>query len=127
MKNIFIILILCVSPLQADEPKQKFDRSPQNLGAVLVFGGTGWYRHPEVAAISGWLARQSKELKMQVDVSENPQDLLTILPKYKVLVLNNNTELPAILNAASVGRARLVSQGGIVSRRLCSRQSGNGL
>ena len=64
-----------------------------------MFGGTGWYRHPEVAAISGWLARQATELKMQVDVSENPQDLLTILPKYKVLVLNNTTELPAILNA----------------------------
>jgi len=118
MKNIFIILILCVSPLlKADEPKQKFDRSPQNLGAVLVFGGTGWYRHPEVAAISGWLARQANELKMQVDVSENPQDLLTILPKYKVLVLNNTTELPAILNARhqSVVRDWYRKGGGIVA------------
>ncbi|MGB0586454.1 MAG: ThuA domain-containing protein [Limisphaerales bacterium] len=66
---------------------------------MLVFSGTGWYRHPEVAAISGWLARRSPELQMQVDVSENPNDLLKILPKYKVLVFNNNTELTAILDA----------------------------
>ena len=36
---------------------------------------------------------------MQVDVSENPKDLLTNLQKYQVLVLNNNTELTAILDA----------------------------
>ena len=80
----------------ADAPK-KVDRSPKNIGSVLVFSGTGWYRHPEVPAISGWLARQSDSLKMQVDITENPADLIRILPKYKVLVLNNCTEMTAIL------------------------------
>ena len=94
-----LLFLALANPLVSQDTKKEFDRSPQNIGSVLVFSGTGWYRHPEVAAISGWLARRSPELQMQVDVSENPNDLLKILPKYKVLVFNNNTELTAILDA----------------------------
>jgi type 1 glutamine amidotransferase len=94
-----LLFLALANPLVSQDTKKEFDRSPQNIGSVLVFSGTGWYRHPEVAAISGWLARRSPELEMQVDVSENPNDLLKILPKYKVLVFNNNTELTAILDA----------------------------
>lgn len=83
----------------AADAKAKPNRSPKNLGSVLVFSGTGWYRHPEVPAISGWLARRDKELEMQVDVSENPADLVKILNNYKVLVLNNCTEMTALLDA----------------------------
>ncbi len=64
----------------------------------MVFSGTGWYRHPEVPAISGWLARLDADLKMQVDVSENPNDLVKILNKYQVLVLNNCTEMTALFD-----------------------------
>ena len=98
LSSLLLFLALANS-LVSQDTKKEFDRSPQNIGSVLVFSGTGWYRHPEVAAISGWLARRSPELQMQVDVSENPNDLLKILPKYKVLVFNNNTELTAILDA----------------------------
>ena len=94
-----LLFLALANFLVSQETKKEFDRSPQNIGSVLVFSGTGWYRHPEVAAISGWLARRSPELQMQVDVSETPDDLLKILPKYKVLVFNNNTELTAILDA----------------------------
>ena len=94
-----LLFLALANTLVSQDTKKEFDRSPQNIGSVLVFSGTGWYRHPEVAAISGWLARRSPELQMQVDVSENPNDLLKILPKYQVLVLNNNTELTAILDA----------------------------
>ena len=94
-----LLFLALANPLVSQDTKKDFDRSPQNIGSVLVFSGTGWYRHPEVVAISGWLARRSPELQMQVDVSENPNDLLKILPKYKVLVFNNNTELTAILDA----------------------------
>ena len=94
-----LLFLALANSLVSQDTKKEFDRSPQNIGSVLVFSGTGWYRHPEVAAISGWLARRSPELQMQVDVSENPNDLLKILPKYKVLVFNNNTELTAILDA----------------------------
>ena len=75
-KNVIILLCAC-SPIFdfgftgiAADSKPKFDRSPKNLGTVMVFSGTGWYRHPEVPAISGWLARLDADLKMQVDVSE---------------------------------------------------------
>lgn len=78
--------------------EKKPDRGPKNTGAVLVFGGTGWYRHPETAAISGWLARLSGELGMQVDVTETPSDLLKLLDRYQVLVLNNSNELVSLLN-----------------------------
>ena len=94
-----LLFLALANFLVSQDSKKEFDRSPQNIGSVLVFSGTGWYRHPEVAAISGWLARRSPELQMQVDVSETPDDLLKILPKYKVLVFNNNTELTAILDA----------------------------
>ena len=77
-----------------------FDRGPKALGDVLVFSGTGWYRHPEVAAMSGWLVRLGEDLKMQVDVSESAADLKQILPRYKVLVLNNCTEMTALLDEA---------------------------
>ncbi|NNE91492.1 MAG: hypothetical protein HKN23_07585, partial [Verrucomicrobiales bacterium] len=82
--------------LDAQNKKQP-DRSPQNVGKVLVFGGTGWYRHPETAAISGWLSRLSDDLGMQVDVSDSPHDIVLLLDRYDVLVLNNCTMLTEIL------------------------------
>lgn len=100
-------LFLCLSlaalapaPLLAHEHQQKKkpDRSPQNIGSVLVFGGTGWYRHPETAAVSGWLARLSDELGMQVDVTETPKDIEKLLDRYQVLVLNNSNELVSLLD-----------------------------
>ena len=83
---------------QAADAKKTFDRRPKNLGSVLVFSGTGWYRHPEVPALSGWLARLDEELGVQVDVSENPNDLVRILDRYQVLVLNNCTEMTAMFD-----------------------------
>ena len=88
----------CPRAVPAADAPQKIDRSPKNLGSVLVFSGTGWYRHPEVPALSGWLARRDQDLKMQVDVSENPADLVKILDRYQVLVLNNCTEMTALLD-----------------------------
>ena len=82
----------------AADTQVKFDRSPKSLGSVLVFSGTGWYRHPEVPALSGWLARLDEDLQMQVDVSENPADLVKALNHYQVLVLNNCTEMTALFN-----------------------------
>ncbi len=77
----------------------KPDRGAKDTGSVLVFGGTGWYRHPETAAVSGWLARLSDELGMQVDVTESPKDILNNLDRYDVLILNNSNELVALFDA----------------------------
>lgn len=98
MRILFAIAALVFVAAPASAAEKKFDRSPKNIGNVLVFSGTGWCRHPEVAAIGGWLARQSGALKMQVDVSEHPSDLIGRLKHYDVLVLNNCTEMTAILD-----------------------------
>ena len=95
-----LLLALAFSiPVLADHDHQtvEHDRSPHNLGDVLVFSGTGWYRHPETASINGWLAQLSDELGMQVDVTETPQDLTSILEHYDVLVMNNCNELTSLL------------------------------
>ena len=89
-------LVTCISGLFAHDHKVH-DRTPQNIGKVLVFGGTGWYRHPETAAINGWLSRLSDELKMQVDVTESAKDISSILYRYQVLILNNSNQLIKIL------------------------------
>lgn len=98
---LFTCALALSAGLQAHDAKDnkvEHDRSPTNIGTVLVFGGTGWYRHPETVAISGWLARLSDELGMQIDVSDSPQDLEKILDHYDVLVLNNCTELTSLLD-----------------------------
>ncbi len=89
-----LVLQGCGTPSTATKP----DRSPKNIGKVLVFGGTGWYRHPEIPAISGWLARLSDDLGMQVDVSGTPRDLEKLLPRYRVLVINNGNEFSKLLS-----------------------------
>lgn len=94
---VLVALGLSSGP-QLSAHDKKPDRSPQNLGQVLVFAGTGWYRHPETAAVSGWLARLSDDLKMQVDVTETPKDLVNLLDRYEVLVLNNANKLVDLLN-----------------------------
>lgn len=91
------ILIASASPSFAHESDHQTVRQAGHKKSVLVFGGTGWYRHPETASINGWLARLSDGLEMQVDVTENPNDLLKIIDRYDVLVLNNCTELTKLL------------------------------
>lgn len=92
-----LVLMLTV-PAAAQNSQNSPDRGPKATGDVLVFSGTGWYRHPETAAISGWLARLADDLKMQVDVTETPRDLVALLDRYQVLVLNNANELTSILD-----------------------------
>ena len=61
--SVLSLLVVMVSMVGCGNvAKAKPDRSPQNIGKVLVFGGTGWYRHPETPAVSGWLSRLTDEL-----------------------------------------------------------------
>ena len=102
LRKTIILLVLLLnfeSFVSAHEKdKNKTDRSPKNIGTVLVFAGTGWYRHPETAAISGWLARLADDVGMQIDVSETPKDITTILEHYDVLVFNNSNELTKLFD-----------------------------
>ena len=103
MKRIYLsylliaVLVTCIPGLFAHDHKVH-DRTPKSIGKVLVFGGTGWYRHPETAAINGWLSRLSDELKMQIDVTESAKDISSILSRYQVLILNNSNQLTKILD-----------------------------
>jgi type 1 glutamine amidotransferase len=102
LRKTIILLVLLLnfeSFVSAHEKnKDRADRSPKNIGTVLVFAGTGWYRHPETAAISGWLSRLADDVGMQIDVSETPKDITTILDHYDVLVLNNSNELTKLFD-----------------------------
>lgn len=95
---IVCVMFSACTAVQAHDGEAKHDRRPHDIGRVLVFSGTGWYRHPETAAINGWLARRSNDLGMQVDVTESPKDIDLILDRYDVLVLNNCNELVNVLN-----------------------------
>ena len=96
---------------------KKPNRGPKSTGKVLVFSGTGWYRHPETAAINGWLARLSDDLGMQVDVTEDPKDIRGLLKRYDVLVLNNSNELVKLFDEKTRNTLRdwYRSGGGIVA------------
>lgn len=66
---------------------------------VLLFSGTGWYRHPEIPIINGWLVRLGAEHNMQLDVSETGDDISTEkLEKYDVILFNNANVLDKIFN-----------------------------
>ena len=97
-KLALVFLVLSLLTRVEGHDHKVYDRSPTSIGKVLVFGGTGWYRHPETAAINGWLSRLSDELKMQVDVTESAKDISTILSRYQVLILNNSNQLTKILD-----------------------------
>ncbi len=67
--------------------------------SVLVFSGTGWYRHEEIPLINGWLVRMGAEHQMQVDVTETPEDVSKeSLREYDVLLINNANELDEVFN-----------------------------
>lgn len=64
---------------------------------VLLFSGTGWYRHPEIPKTNGWLVRTLGEAGFAVDVTETPGDLTAErLAEYRILLLNNANELTTI-------------------------------
>ncbi|MEC8344701.1 MAG: hypothetical protein VXZ63_06115, partial [Planctomycetota bacterium] len=68
--GMIFLLVACSHAVAQDNAAKKSDRRPTRVGSVLVFAGTGWYRHPETAAVSGWLARLADETGMQIDVTE---------------------------------------------------------
>lgn len=67
---------------------------------VLLFSGTGWYRHPEIPQCNGWLVRTLADAGCDVDVTETPGDLTPArLAGYDVFLMNNCNELATFLSA----------------------------
>lgn len=98
--QIIVTLALAIvfeCPAIAHDKDLKTDHDPKHTGSALVFSGTGWYRHPETAAVNGWLARLADETEIQIDVTESPKDL-SMLDRYDVLILNNSNELIKLLD-----------------------------
>src|SRR5687768_14547110 len=69
------------------------------LKRVLVFSGTGWYRHPEIPSLNGWLVRLGAENGIEFDVSETGADITPEkLARYQVVLLNNANTLDKVLD-----------------------------
>lgn len=108
MKRSTLLLLACwilsSASVTRSEPiqitKSDADRAANgNLDRVLVFSGTGWYRHPEIPASNGWLIRLGAEHGIQVDVTETSTDITPErLSQYQVLVLNNANSLDKVLS-----------------------------
>ncbi|MFH5886461.1 ThuA domain-containing protein, partial [Halalkalibaculum sp. DA3122] len=84
---------------------------------VLVFSGTGWYRHAEIPLINGWLVRLGAAHQMRVDVTETPSDISEeSLRAYDVLLINNANELDQVFSQQQRAAIRQWYQagGGIV-------------
>jgi hypothetical protein len=94
-----VFSFLCLTSLiSLDALADTSDRGPKGLGSVLIFSGTGWYRHPEIIAVNRWLVQTCGDSGILADVSETPRDLEKLLSHYDVLVLNNANTLSEILN-----------------------------
>ena len=67
---------------------------------VLVFSATGWYRHPEIPKVNGWLVRVLGEAGFTADTSETAKDITAErLAEYRVLVLDNTTAMDDVFDA----------------------------
>ncbi len=83
----------------AADPKESAD-APERP-RILLFSGTGWYRHPEIPQCNGWLVRTLGEAGYDVDVTETPRDLTPDrLAGYDLFLMNNSNELTTLLNEA---------------------------
>jgi hypothetical protein len=92
-------LVLVLATLAALAADRTAAKAPDKAIRVLVFSGTGWYRHPEIPRTNGWLVRLGQEHGFVVDVTETAADLTSDrLASYQVLVLNNANELGKVLD-----------------------------
>lgn len=75
------------------------EKDPRKRPRVLLFSGTGWYRHPEIPQCNGWLVRTLGAAGFDADVTETPGDLTKErLAGYDVFLMNNCNELTTLLN-----------------------------
>ena len=98
---VWILFVCLISPSVrsfADEGVGHHHPKGERL-KVLSFSGTGWYRHPETAAINRWLVLLGDKKGFDVDVSEDGKDLRPKqISRYQVIILNNANELVTILS-----------------------------
>ncbi|WP_181938059.1 MULTISPECIES: ThuA domain-containing protein [unclassified Arenibacter] len=88
--------------LDVDHQKKMNEHNAMGNGTalkVMLFSGTGWFRHPDIPIVNGWIVRLGAENNMQIDVSETGTDLSKEkLSNYDVLLFNNSNVLDKVLN-----------------------------
>ena len=88
--------------LDVDHQKKMHERNAMGEGTtlkVLLFSGTGWFRHPDIPIVNGWIVRLGAEHNMQIDVSETGSDISKEkLSYYDVLLFNNANVLDKVFN-----------------------------
>lgn len=99
--------------------RMAFGAGPTNEAPlrVLLFSGTGWYRHPEIPAINHWVVRLGLQHDVHIDVTETGSDLTAErLQTYDVLFLQNSNSLDKVLDEPQRGAVQAWFQagGGIV-------------
>ena len=106
----FFILLFFLSSFQlmaqehldADHEKEMHEHNAMGNEAtlkVLLFSGTGWFRHPDIPIVNGWIVRLGAEHNMQIDVSETGTDISKEkLGNYDVVLFNNANVLDKVFN-----------------------------
>jgi uncharacterized protein len=75
------------------------EKDARKFPRILLFSGTGWYRHPEIPQCNSWLVRTLGQAGIDVDVTETPGDLTAArLATYDGLLMNNCNELTTLLS-----------------------------
>ena len=101
---LILFCVLCCSLLAQEHRDHHRENSLPQISdssslKVLLFSGTGWYRHPDIPLTNGWLVRVGAENNMRVDVSETGKDITQErLEQYDVLLLNNANVLDKVLD-----------------------------
>jgi type 1 glutamine amidotransferase len=96
---VVVFVLACFLAASPGQERKEVAKAPGKAKRVLVFSGTGWYRHPEIAKTNGWLVRTAGEAGYAVDVTETAADITTgRLAEYHLLVLNNANELDKVFN-----------------------------
>src|SRR3954471_6080641 len=101
-----IILCFCIGLLSTPALAHEKEGKPaaktaqtDGLKRVLLFSGTGWFRHPEIPSLNGWLVRLGAENGIEFDVSETGADITPEkLAGYQVVLLNNANMLDKVLD-----------------------------
>ena len=94
-----VVALACLAWTTAGREAKPRPAETEKARRVLIFSGTGWYRHPEIPRTSGWLVRLLGEAGYTADVTETAKDFTPErLVDYRVLVLNNTTALPDLLD-----------------------------
>jgi len=108
-KSIFLSLALLVTFKLAaqenlDSKHQSLSRGYNAMGneaplRVLLFSGTGWYRHADIPLVNGWIVRLGAKHNMQIDVSETGADVSKEkLSYYDVIIFNNANVLDKVFD-----------------------------